>query len=108
MKQHRKLRKEKEKQYFEKQKKKPSPTHTPEEIEKKEKISPEHLPMISMRGSRWVHIENYHAIAGYEPHCVKVTGRDWFLCIHGNHLKIAYFTEDDILVSGNIEQIRFL
>lgn len=107
MKQHRKLRKENEKKYFEKVKRKPSPTHTPEEIENKEKISSQYLPMISMRGNRWIHIENYRTIADYQCNYVKVTGSGWFLCIEGSQLKIAYFTEDDMLICGNIEQIRF-
>ena len=53
-----------------------------------------------MRGSRWIHIENYASVIEYGDKKVSVSGQGWTLRIQGLRLRIAYFTEDDMLVCG--------
>lgn len=105
MERHKKFRREKEKG-FSKYKRRPAPAHTYEEAQTQKTEAS--LPMITMRAGLWVHVENYGTMTLYENERIRLAGKQWRMSIEGQRLKIVYFTEDDMLVSGHIGQIRFL
>lgn len=105
MERHKKLRREKEKG-FNKYKRRPAPPHTYEEA--KNLKAETSLPMVTMRAGLWVHVENYGTMTLYENERIKLAGKQWRMSIEGKHLKIVYFTEDDLLVSGHICKVCFL
>ena len=104
---HKKIKKEKLRAFPQKSGRQHSVTHTPLEYEQRE-ISTKAEPMITMRGSRWIHIENYASVIEYGDKKVSVSGQGWTLRIQGLRLRIAYFTEDDMLVCGMIQNVDFL
>ena len=104
---HKKLKKEKLREFPKNSGKRHQVTHAPLEYDQKE-ISPKESPMITMRGSRWIHIENYGSVIEYGDKKVSVSGKGWTLRIQGLRLRIAYFTEDDMLVCGIIQSVDFL
>ena len=52
-------------------------------------------------------IENFKAILEYEDFFVRVSTYIGVISINGFNLKLSQMTEDDILVSGKIENIDF-
>lgn len=64
--------------------------------------------LITLRSNRWVHVENYSNIADYKENRIKIMGKQHLIIIEGKGLSIIYFTEDDILVSGIIQSVRYV
>lgn len=63
---------------------------------------------VTVRGSRWVHIENYAYIADYKEDKIKIMGKQQMMIIEGRCLSIIYFTEDDVLIKGCIYAVRYV
>lgn len=103
---HEKQRRQKEKENFVKQKRRPVPFHSCEEAENPTQAA--RLPMVTMRAGCWVHVENYGMITAYGPEGLKLSGKTWKIAIEGQNLRLVYFTEDDLLAAGHICQIHFL
>lgn len=64
--------------------------------------------VITLRGNGEVFIENYRGILECSEKLIWVATKNFRLCIEGRNLTVAYYTNDEMKVTGNIEHISFL
>lgn len=64
--------------------------------------------VITMRGSEEVFIENYRGILECSETLIWVSTKNFRLCMEGRNLSVAYYTNDEMKVTGTIEQISFM
>lgn len=64
-------------------------------------------PKLTMIGFSEILIENYKNILEYEEMYVRVNTHIGVVDISGFELKLEQMTEDDIVVTGNIEKVEF-
>ena len=62
--------------------------------------------LVSLIGRRTVLIENYRSILMYTDTTLKIQGKNCRLQISGKHLRIEYYTADEMRVNGVIESIE--
>lgn len=65
------------------------------------------IPKITVTGFDEVLIENFKGILEYEDFFARISTHMGNVNINGFNLKLSQMTEDDILVSGKIENIDF-
>ena len=65
------------------------------------------VPKITVTGFDEVLIENFTGILEYEDFFVRIATHIGNININGFNLKLSQMTEDDILVSGKIENLDF-
>ena len=65
------------------------------------------IPKIIVTGFDEIFIENFKGILEYEDFFVRISTHIGNININGFNLKLSQMTEDDILVSGKIENIDF-
>lgn len=65
------------------------------------------IPKITVTGFDEVLIENFKGILEYEDFFVRISTHIGNISINGFNLKLSQMTEDDILVSGKIENLDF-
>lgn len=65
-------------------------------------------PRVTMMGTCWVHIENFNSLADYTENDVRVVCKACTVCIRGRRLSVAYFTEDDVLITGFILSVKYI
>lgn len=63
------------------------------------------MPIVTMIGSREVHVENFKAILEYSDTYVKLKAKKGSVGINGKHLVIAYYNEEEIHIKGLIESV---
>lgn len=64
-------------------------------------------PKITVTGFDEILIENFKGILEYEDFFARISTHIGNININGFNLKLSQMTEDDILVSGKIENIDF-
>lgn len=64
-------------------------------------------PKITMMGFHEILIENYKGILEYEDYFIKINTHIGAININGFHLNLNQLTEDDIMVTGQIESVHF-
>ena len=74
--------------------------HIPEEVWSK-------TPKITITGFEEILIENFKGILEYEDFFARINTHIGVININGFNLKLNQMTEDDILVTGKIENIDF-
>ena len=65
------------------------------------------IPKITVTGFDEIFIENFKGILEYEDFFVRISTHIGNININGFNLKLSQMTEDDILVSGKIENLDF-
>ena len=65
------------------------------------------VPKITVTGFDEVLIENFKGILEYEDYFARISTSIGIININGFNLKLNQMTDDDILVSGKIENIDF-
>ena len=65
------------------------------------------VPKITLTGFDEILIENFKGILEYEDFFARISTHIGNININGFNLKLSQMTEDDILVSGKIENIDF-
>ncbi|MGN1147138.1 MAG: YabP/YqfC family sporulation protein [Lachnospiraceae bacterium] len=97
-------------------KKKPAPNTTSRKVSKKELlIESLQLPkdmmmgafMLSMIGNREAFIENYRGILEYTDTCILLQTKTGQVRFEGTDLMIAYYTNEDMKISGCIASVIF-
>ncbi len=63
--------------------------------------------LVSVTGQREMLIENYKGILEYENHVIRVQTKDCRIKISGAHLVIAYYTNEEMKITGYIESILY-
>lgn len=65
------------------------------------------IPKITVTGFDEVLIENFKGILEYEDYFARISTNIGIININGFNLKLNQMTDDDILVSGRIENLDF-
>ena len=65
------------------------------------------VPKITILGFEEMLIENYKGILEYEDIFIRISTHIGIINISGFNLNLNQMTEDDILVSGKIENVEF-
>lgn len=63
--------------------------------------------LLTLIGTRAVHIENYRSILVYTDSEIRIQCRHYILSVSGKKLKICYYDKDEMKISGRLEVIRF-
>lgn len=64
--------------------------------------------VLTLTGSRELYIENYKCIRQYQDTCIILLSRQNKIQIEGSYLVIAYYTDVEMKITGNICRILFL
>ncbi len=59
-------------------------------------------PVVHMLGTRRVVIENYKKLVEYKDNCIKILSGIGTIQVSGGHLRICYYTKDEIKIEGRI------
>lgn len=65
-------------------------------------------PIIKINGRSCIYIENYKKILTYNSTFIKIQTKILVLQIDGIDLKIEYFNENEIVISGIIQNVSYL
>lgn len=64
-------------------------------------------PIITITGSREVFVENYKCILEYETTHLVIQLKKSRIRIEGNHLRIPYYTKEEMKITGAICRIAY-
>lgn len=62
---------------------------------------------IAITGNRELYIENYRGILEYTDQCMVLQTKNGFLKIAGKKLQIAFYTNEDMKITGILNCIEF-
>ncbi|MFV0344035.1 MAG: YabP/YqfC family sporulation protein [Anaerocolumna sp.] len=65
-------------------------------------------PIITAFGKNEICIENYKSILEYNDNYIKILSKIGSIVIEGKKLKISYFTNDEMKVTGLVHSINYL
>ncbi len=65
------------------------------------------LPIVTVTGQCEVYVENYRGIIEYESNCIKLQTKVCRICITGKNLEIVYYTNTDMKITGQLENILY-
>lgn len=63
--------------------------------------------IVTVTGRREIMIENFKGIIVYEDERIQIQTKDCKLTILGNHLKVDYYTNEEMKIVGRIHQICY-
>lgn len=63
--------------------------------------------LIHASGRHEVYIENYKSIIEYTDNCIRLMTKSGKLLIMGKRLKIEYYTDDEMKVTGQLSDFRY-
>ena len=63
--------------------------------------------LLSFCGRCSVTVENYRRILLFEENCIRLQAKDCRLQICGRRLKIEYYDQDSMKISGQIQSMEF-
>ena len=64
--------------------------------------------LVSITGRQEILIENYRGILECCDTLIWISTKNFRLCIEGRNLCVAYYTNDEMKVTGTIEHISFM
>ncbi len=64
-------------------------------------------PIVTVTGRRDITVENYRGIMNYETVLIRLSLKHGQIEIHGSDLRIDYYTNDDMKISGRIDRIEY-
>ena len=64
--------------------------------------------IVSVTGNREAFIQNYKGILEYTKDTIVLQGKNCRICFQGKQLSIDYYTNEDMKISGIIENVRYL
>lgn len=64
-------------------------------------------PIVTITGRREITVENYRGILNYETVLIRLSLKHGQVEIHGSNLKIDYYTNDEMKISGRIDKIEY-
>lgn len=63
--------------------------------------------IVTITGRKELLIENYKGILVYEDSFIKIQAKNCRIVITGTHLSIDYYTNEEMRISGFIQQIQY-
>lgn len=64
-------------------------------------------PIITMNGRNAVFIENHKRILEYNSEKIRISTKISALCIEGRELKIAFYTKEELKITGQIHTVYY-
>lgn len=64
--------------------------------------------IITITGNKEAWVENYKGIIDYSDKLILLQGKSCQICFSGKNLSIDYYTNEDMKISGCIEQVQYL
>lgn len=65
------------------------------------------VAIITITGRNEIRVENSKGIIEFDNNKIKIKSKSYQICIEGKQLKILYFTEDEIRITGYIRAIYY-
>lgn len=63
---------------------------------------------VSLTGNREAWVENYRGLLEYTQQKILLQGKNCQVCFEGNQLSIDYYTNEDMKISGYIQNVQYL
>lgn len=67
-----------------------------------------HSTLLHMIGKTEIYLENFKGIISYTCHEILIKGYDCKYCISGNCLMIAYYSNEDMKITGQIQEVKVI
>ena len=64
--------------------------------------------IVTLTGNREAFIENYKGILEYTKELIVLQGKNSKICFEGRQLAIEYYTNEDMKISGSIDDVRYI
>ena len=65
------------------------------------------LPIVTITGKHEVYVENYRGIIEYGKNMIKIQTKCNRIIFTGKELEIVYYTNSDMKIIGNLENISY-
>lgn len=65
------------------------------------------LPNIEIHGYSEMRIENYRGIIEYTDQLIRIQTKIGQIRVTGNHLQVESYTNDDMIITGKIQNIEY-
>lgn len=66
------------------------------------------VPIVTLTGQLEVNVENYRGIIEYTDILVRIKSKNGQIKIMGKNLRIAYYTNDEMKITGRIEKVEYV
>ena len=66
------------------------------------------VPIVTMTGQLEVNVENYRGILEYTDILIRIKSKCGQIRITGKNLQIAYYTNDEMKITGRVEKVEYL
>lgn len=67
----------------------------------------EGLPIVTLTGKSEVYVENYKGIIEYGKNCIRIQTKGCRITFEGKNLEIVYYTNVDMKIVGELENIGY-
>lgn len=66
------------------------------------------VPIVTLTGQLEVSVENYRGIIEYTDVLIRIKSKNGQIKITGKNLQIAYYTNDEMKITGRVEAVEYL
>lgn len=66
------------------------------------------VPIVTLTGQIEVDVENYRGIIEYTDVLIRIKTKNGQIKITGKKLQIAYYTNDEMKITGRVEAVEYL
>lgn len=63
--------------------------------------------IVTVTGRRALVLENYKGIVSFDEQCIRIQTKDGIVSVSGEHLKVDYYTDEEMKLIGLIRQISY-
>lgn len=63
--------------------------------------------IVTVTGRRALVLENYRGIVSFDEQCIQIQTKDGRVSVSGRHLKVDYYTNEEMKLSGLISRISY-
>ena len=65
------------------------------------------LPIVTITGKKEIYVENYRGIIEYGKNCIRIQTKECRITFTGKNLEIAYYTNVDMKIVGELESVCY-
>lgn len=66
------------------------------------------VPIVTLTGRFEVNVENYRGIIEYTDTLIRIKSKNGQIKITGKKLQIAYYTNDEMKITGHVDKVEYL
>ena len=63
--------------------------------------------IVTLTGNQEAYVENYMSLIEYTEELIRIQTKTCKLEIHGQHLDISYYTNDEMKITGEIQEVKY-